>query len=165
MQSSSNALMACPAVHFEIHHNGDRIIEINVSTDPSETVDISPDVASKTDGYIPPCFVPFLQTQWCQPLFCSNSLDTAVCHANTSMEDTPCCHCRQLIPAEFTYSVTWRESVVPFEKRMDKCVPGPCVACRAEHVMAALLCITPTVLVPHNVRDAHMPMLNLTMLS
>jgi hypothetical protein len=63
-------------VHFEIHYNADRIIEINVSTDPSQTVDISPDVASKTDG--------------------------------------------QLIPAEFTYSVTWRETVVPFEKRMDK---------------------------------------------
>lgn len=26
----------------------------------------------------------------------------------------------QQIPAEFTYSVTWRETTVPFEKRMDK---------------------------------------------
>ncbi len=37
-------------MHFEIHYNADRIIEINVSTDPSQTVDISPDVASKTEG-------------------------------------------------------------------------------------------------------------------
>jgi len=31
-------------VHFEIAYNGDRIIEINVSTDPSQVVDISEDV-------------------------------------------------------------------------------------------------------------------------
>jgi Endomembrane protein 70 len=31
-------------VHFEISFNGDRIIEINVSTDPSQTIDISEDV-------------------------------------------------------------------------------------------------------------------------
>ena len=32
------------AVHFEITYNGDRIIEINVSTDPNQVVDISEDV-------------------------------------------------------------------------------------------------------------------------
>lgn len=32
------------AVHFDIAYNADRIIEINVSTDPSQTVDISEDV-------------------------------------------------------------------------------------------------------------------------
>ena len=31
-------------VHFEVAYNGDRIIEINVSTDPSQVVDISEDV-------------------------------------------------------------------------------------------------------------------------
>ena len=31
-------------MHFEIAYNGDRIIEINVSTDPSQVVDISEDV-------------------------------------------------------------------------------------------------------------------------
>lgn len=41
-------------VHFEVHYNADRIIEINVSTDPSQTVDISPDVASKTEGQLIP---------------------------------------------------------------------------------------------------------------
>jgi len=76
MTSIPSLLIFCRAVHFEIHYNADRIIEINVSTDPSQTVDISPDVASKTEG--------------------------------------------QQTPAEFTYSITWRETVVPFEKRMDK---------------------------------------------
>jgi hypothetical protein len=36
------------AVHFEIAYNGDRIIEINVSTDPSQVVDISEDVVKVT---------------------------------------------------------------------------------------------------------------------
>ena len=39
-RNASSAL----AVHFEIAYNGDRIIEINVSTDPSQVVDISEDV-------------------------------------------------------------------------------------------------------------------------
>lgn len=45
-------MLPLPAVHFEVLYNGDRIIEINVSTDPTQTVDISPDVASKTDGWV-----------------------------------------------------------------------------------------------------------------
>jgi hypothetical protein len=49
-QPNTQILPALPAVHFEVLYNGDRIIEINVSTDPTQTVDISPDVASKTDG-------------------------------------------------------------------------------------------------------------------
>ena len=36
----------CCAVHFDIAYNADRIIEINVSTDPSKTVDISEDVVT-----------------------------------------------------------------------------------------------------------------------
>ena len=36
--------MCLCAVHFDIAYNADRIIEINVSTDPSQTVDISEDV-------------------------------------------------------------------------------------------------------------------------
>ncbi len=57
-------------MHFEIHYNADRIIEINVSTDPNQTVDISPDVASKTEGQQVPaeftyrcCFLPSRQAQ------------------------------------------------------------------------------------------------------
>ena len=38
------------AVHFEIAYNGDRIIEINVSTDPSQVVDISEDVVKVISG-------------------------------------------------------------------------------------------------------------------
>lgn len=57
--------------NFEIAYNGDRIIEINVSTDPASVVDISKGV------------------------------------------DGP-------VPAEFSYSVTWKETATPFEKRMDK---------------------------------------------
>ena len=49
---SLKQLRPLPAVHFEVLYNGDRIIEINVSTDPTQTVDISPDVASKTDGWV-----------------------------------------------------------------------------------------------------------------
>ncbi len=41
-------LVCVLAVHFEIAYNGDRIIEINVSTDPSQVVDISEDVVKVT---------------------------------------------------------------------------------------------------------------------
>lgn len=57
--------------HFDVAHNGDRVIEINVSTDPAQVVDI-------TEGGAEPA------------------------------------------AAEFTYSVAWKETAVPFEKRMDK---------------------------------------------
>lgn len=40
----------CLAVHFEILYNGDQIIEINVSTDSNQLVDISPDVTSQVEG-------------------------------------------------------------------------------------------------------------------
>ncbi len=56
-------------IHFDILYNGDRVIEVNVSTDPSRTVDI-------TEG------------------------------ENTIVD--------------YTYSVKWRETTIPFEKRMDK---------------------------------------------
>ena len=38
-------------VHFDVAYNGDRIIEINVSTDPSQTVDISADVIKVGHGF------------------------------------------------------------------------------------------------------------------
>ena len=50
-QPETDLMLPLPAVHFEVLYNGDRIIEINVSTDPTQTVDISADVASKTDGW------------------------------------------------------------------------------------------------------------------
>ncbi|KAK9822258.1 hypothetical protein WJX81_008337 [Elliptochloris bilobata] len=56
-------------IHFDIHYNDDRVIEVNVSTDPSRTVDI-------TEG------------------------DSVI--------------------VDFTYAVKWRETTVPFERRMDK---------------------------------------------
>lgn len=56
-------------IHFDILYNGDRVIEVNVSTDPTRTVDI-------TEG------------------------DNTI--------------------VDFTYSVKWRETTIPFEKRMDK---------------------------------------------
>lgn len=61
-------------VHFEIAFHNDRVIEINVSTDPTQTVDISDDQIS--DG--------------------------------------------SFVPVEFTYSVKWKSTGVPFERRMDK---------------------------------------------
>ena len=56
-------------VHFDIAYNGDRVIEINVSTDPLRTVDI-------TDEH---------------------SVDV-----------------------EFSYSVKWKETHIPFDRRMEK---------------------------------------------
>ena len=56
-------------VHFDIAYNDDRIIEINVSTDPTQTVDIT--------------------------------------------EDEP-------VKVEFSYSVKWKETTIPFERRMEK---------------------------------------------
>jgi hypothetical protein len=31
------------------------------------------------------------------------------------------------VPVEFSYSVKWKETAIPFERRMEKC--GPSVAC------------------------------------
>ena len=56
-------------VHFDIAYNEDRVIEINVSTDPTQTVDIT--------------------------------------------EDEP-------VKVEFSYSVKWKETTIPFERRMEK---------------------------------------------
>jgi hypothetical protein len=56
-------------VHFDISYNNDRVIEINVSTDPLRTVDI-------TEG--------------------------------------------DSIPVEFSYSVKWKETSIPFDRRMEK---------------------------------------------
>mmetsp|Transcript_32648 Transcript_32648/g.39520 ORF Transcript_32648/g.39520 Transcript_32648/m.39520 type:complete len:615 (+) Transcript_32648:134-1978(+) len=56
-------------VHFDISYNDNRIIEINVSTDPLRTVDI-------TEG--------------------------------------------DSIPVEFSYSVKWKETSIPFDRRMEK---------------------------------------------
>ena len=56
-------------IHFEILYNGNRVIEVNVSTDPSRTVDI-------TEG--------------------------------------------DNIIVDYTYSVKWRESQIPYERRMEK---------------------------------------------
>lgn len=42
--ASCERLLCGRAVHFDIAYNADRIIEIDVSTDPSQTVDISEDV-------------------------------------------------------------------------------------------------------------------------
>ena len=56
-------------IHFDVFHNHDRVIEINVRTDPNSLVDITED------------------------------------------ED---------VDVEFLYSVQWKETNIPFEKRMDK---------------------------------------------
>ena len=56
-------------IHFDILYNGNRVIEVNVSTDPARTVDI-------TNG--------------------------------------------DKIIVDYTYSVNWRESPIPYEKRMEK---------------------------------------------
>ncbi|BDA41200.1 Transmembrane 9 superfamily member 3 [Coccomyxa sp. Obi] len=61
-------------VHFDIAYNGQRIVEINVSTDPAQVVDLSEDVLRDESS----------------------------------------------VTAEFTYSVKWRETDTPYEKRMDK---------------------------------------------
>jgi len=55
--------------HFDIMYNNDRVIEINVQTDPSVAVDITED---------------------------------------------------KEVPVEFSYSVTWKKTDIPFEKRMEK---------------------------------------------
>eukprot|EP00959_Pyramimonas_sp_CCMP1952_P395349 8284169-Pyramimonas_sp.AAC.1 len=55
-------------IHFDISYNKDRVIEINVSTDPMRTVDI-------TDG-----------------------------------DD---------ISVDFSYSVRWKETAIPFDRRME----------------------------------------------
>ena len=56
-------------VHFDVSYNKDRVIEINVSTDPTQTADITED---------------------------------------------------REINVEFSFSVKWTESSIPFERRMDK---------------------------------------------
>lgn len=56
-------------IHFEILYNGNRVIEINVQTDPNLSVDITED---------------------------------------------------KEVDVEFSYSVAWRKTEIPFEKRMDK---------------------------------------------
>eukprot|EP00873_Tetraselmis_striata_P026587 jgi/Tetstr1/446851/TSEL_034329.t1 len=56
-------------VHFDVTYNEDRVIEINVSTDPSRTVDIT-----EEEG----------------------------------------------VTVDFSYSVKWKQTRVPFERRMDK---------------------------------------------
>lgn len=56
-------------IHFEALYNGERIVEINISTDPARTIDI-------TDG--------------------------------------------DNINVDYTYSVKWKETPTPYEKRMDK---------------------------------------------
>ena len=56
-------------VHFEVSFNEDRVIEINVSTDPLRTIDIT------------------------EP---------------------------ESVTADFSYSVKWKPSTIPYEKRMDK---------------------------------------------
>ena len=56
-------------IHFDILYNGNRVIEVNVSTDPARTVDI-------TNG--------------------------------------------DKIIVDYTYSVSWREAPIPYEKRMEK---------------------------------------------
>eukprot|EP00887_Chlorella_sp_A99_P003316 scaffold26.g3316.t1 len=58
-------------IHFDIAYNTDKIIEINVSTDPSKVVDVSEGVGSD-------------------------------------------------VQAEFTYSVSWKETTTEFKNRMDK---------------------------------------------
>ena len=55
-------------MHFEIHYNGDRIIEINVSTDPSQTVDISKDISSKTEGQQIPAEFTYSVSRLCTSL-------------------------------------------------------------------------------------------------
>eukprot|EP01025_Chloroclados_australasicus_P021661 TRINITY_DN2271_c0_g1_i1.p1 TRINITY_DN2271_c0_g1~~TRINITY_DN2271_c0_g1_i1.p1 ORF type:complete len:602 (-),score=61.60 TRINITY_DN2271_c0_g1_i1:553-2358(-) len=61
-------------IHFEIHYNEDQIIEINVSTDPAQAIDISED----------------------------------------SMGN------EQELKVEFTYSVKWASTTIPFEKRLHR---------------------------------------------
>lgn len=56
-------------IHFDIMYNNDRVIEINVQTDPNVAVDITED---------------------------------------------------KEVPVEFSYSVTWKKTDIPFEKRMEK---------------------------------------------
>lgn len=56
-------------IHFDILYNSDRVIEINVQTDPNLSVDITDD---------------------------------------------------KEVDMEFSYSVTWKETDIPFEKRMEK---------------------------------------------
>uniref|UniRef100_A0A0E0EIA3 Transmembrane 9 superfamily member n=1 Tax=Oryza meridionalis TaxID=40149 RepID=A0A0E0EIA3_9ORYZ len=56
-------------IHFDIMYNGDRVIEINVQTDPNVAVDITED---------------------------------------------------KEVQVEFSYSVTWKKTDIPFEKRMEK---------------------------------------------
>ena len=56
-------------IHFDIFYNKDRVIEINVRTDPGALVDLTEDKS---------------------------------------------------VPVEFLYTVNWKETNIPFEKRMDK---------------------------------------------
>ncbi|KAJ8470526.1 hypothetical protein OPV22_024869 [Ensete ventricosum] len=67
--SSKSKYLLFKHIHFEILYNGDRVIEINVQTDPNLSVDITDD---------------------------------------------------KEINVEFSYSVSWKKTEVPFEKRMEK---------------------------------------------
>ena len=57
--------------HFDIHYNGNKVIEINVATDPSRVLDL-----------------------------------TAISEG--------------VVPAEFSYSVKWKETTISYEKRLEK---------------------------------------------
>ncbi|RWW22438.1 hypothetical protein GW17_00013361 [Ensete ventricosum] len=69
LDSSESKYLLFKHIHFEILYNDDRVIEINVQTDPNLSVDITDD---------------------------------------------------KDVDVEFSYSVSWKKTVIPFEKRMEK---------------------------------------------
>ncbi|XP_010910473.1 transmembrane 9 superfamily member 2 [Elaeis guineensis] len=69
LDPNENKYLLFKHIHFEILYNDDRVIEINVQTDPNLSVDITED---------------------------------------------------KEVDVEFSYSVTWKKTDIPFENRMDK---------------------------------------------
>ncbi|URD94564.1 Endomembrane protein 70 [Musa troglodytarum] len=69
LDSSKSKYLLFKHIHFEILYNDDRVIEINVQTDPNLSVDITDD---------------------------------------------------KEVDVEFSYSVSWKKTEIPFEKRMEK---------------------------------------------
>lgn len=69
LDQSDNKFLLFKHIHFDIFYNDDRVIEINLQTDPNLSVDITED---------------------------------------------------KDVDLEFSYSVSWKKTDIPFEKRMDK---------------------------------------------
>lgn len=104
-------------VHFDIAYNGDRVVEINVSTDPLQTVRAALGIAAG---------VMFMHVmQWDivarqDPQRASSGTDSFDCCVKRICSQVDITE-GDSVPVVFSYSVKWKETSIPFERRMEKC--------------------------------------------